>query len=507
MADTGVKKAHVEEPYDDDDEVALVTAATEPAVDDDDDDDLSEDPSEEVDLELATGPRGKTEAQMNGVMVLSLLDKIIGVVDQIQQTQNGLEARQGAMEKSVSTIQGELAKMSKNHVGTTHTVNKMLDKVRKVSVNVKSVRNNLEKQAGQIKKLESNESELLKRRNFKVLIYQAYKHWHEGLLETEPTPQPGGLSEQIVGRALPFAPLCPFLLRPSSSSGLWKDILQTPHFTIACELPSRASLEFQNVVACEPLRDKVKPPKSTKSKTAETLVEGIAVEGLEQIPEGQEEVQDHLNSDEEVEIEEIIEESRTKRIQRTTKQQVDNIKKAFSKEKMEKTKIKTKENLEKTRQRTRENLEKTRQRTRDKMEKTKHSLGQKMGQLGTRMTPNMERRAKMKSSKEKAKKSLNPEHKVYARSKTTVYRVPPFTFHVKKFREGMEEVVPNTEMDEVADDEGEPGGEENGLGVHVEVEDGQLVRVDSPEMEALLEVTEDFQLVRVEPDLPKAQSE
>ncbi|XP_034075322.1 caveolae-associated protein 1 [Gymnodraco acuticeps] len=424
MADTGVKKAHVEEPYDDDDKVALVTAATEPAVDDDDDD-LSEDPSEEVDLELATRPGGKTEAQMNGVMVLSLLDKIIGVVDQIQQTQNGLEARQGAMEKSVSTIQGELAKMSKNHVGTTHTVNKMLDKVRKVSVNVKSVRNNLEKQAGQIKKMESNESELLKRRNFKVLIYQ----------------------------------------------------------------------------------DKVKPPKITKSKTAETLVEGIAVEGLAQIPEGQEEVQDHLNSDEEVEIEEIIEESRTKRIQRTTKQQVDNIKKAFSKEKMEKTKIKTKENLEKTRQRTRENLEKTRQRTRDKMEKTKHSLGQKMGQLGTRMTPNMERRTKMKSSKEKAKKSLNPEHKVYARSKTTVYHVPPFTFHVKKFREGMEEVVPNTEMDEVADDEGEPGGEENGLGVHVEVEDGQLVRVDSPEMEALLEVTEDFQLVRVEPDLPKAQSE
>ncbi|KAK5855936.1 hypothetical protein PBY51_007567 [Eleginops maclovinus] len=428
MADTGVKKEHTEEPYDDDDEVALVSAATEPAVDDDDDDDEDDeddDASEEVELELAPVPGGQTEAQMNGVMVLSLLDKIIGVVDQIQQTQNGLEARQGAMEKSVSTIQGELAKLSKNHVGTTHTVNKMLDKVRKVSVNVKTVRNNLEKQAGQIKKLESNETELLKRRNFKVLIYQ----------------------------------------------------------------------------------DKVKPPKPTKSKTAETVVESTAVEGLEPISEGQEEVQGNLNSDEEVEIEEIIEESRTKRLQRTTKQQVDNIKKAFSKEKMEKTKIKTKENMEKTRQRTRENLEKTRQRTRDKMEKTKHSLEQKMGQLGTRMTPNMERRAKMKSSKEKAKKSLNPDHKVYARSKTTVYRVPPFTFHVKKFREGMEEVVQNTEMDEAADGEGEPGGEENGLGVHVEVEEGQLVMVDSPEMEALLEVTEDSQLVRVEPDHPKVQTE
>lgn len=167
MADTGVKKEHAaleEVPYDDD-EVALVGAATEPAVDDNG-------PAEEADLVLATGSGGKSEAQMNGVMVLSLLDKIIGVVDQIQQTQNGLEARQEAMEKSVSTIQGELAKLSKNHTGTANTVNKMLEKVRKVSVNVKTVRSNLEKQAGQIKRLESNENELLKRRNFKVLIYQ-----------------------------------------------------------------------------------------------------------------------------------------------------------------------------------------------------------------------------------------------------------------------------------------------------------------------------------------------
>lgn len=167
MADTGVEREHAaleEVPYDDD-EVALVGAATEPAVD-------GNDPAEEVDPVLAIGSGGKSEAQMNGAMVLSLLDKIIGVVDQIQHTQNGLEARQEAMEKTVSTIQGELAKLSKNHIGTANTVNKMLDKVRKVSVNVKTVRSNLEKQAGQIKKLESNENELLKRRNFKVLIYQ-----------------------------------------------------------------------------------------------------------------------------------------------------------------------------------------------------------------------------------------------------------------------------------------------------------------------------------------------
>lgn len=415
MADTGVKKEHgtlAEVSYDDE-EVALVGAATEPAVDDDD-------PAEDTDPMLATGSGGKSEAQMNGVMILSLLDKIIGVVDQIQQTQNGLESRQEAMEKSVSTIQGELAKLSKNHVDTANTVNKMLEKVRKVSVNVKTVRSNLEKQAGQIKKLESNESELLKRRNFKVLIYQ----------------------------------------------------------------------------------DQVKASKASKPKTAEAG-ESKTVEGLEQIPEEGQEGISNLNSDDDVIIEEVHIETRTKRLQRTTKEQVDNIKKAFSKEKMEKTKLKTKENLEKTKQRTRENLEKTRQRTRDNLEKTKHSLEKKIGKLGTRMTPNQERRAKIKSSKEKVKKSLTPDHKIYARSKTSVYRVPPFTFHVKKIREGEEEVVQNTEMVEVTEAEVQPGGEENGMGVHVEVEEGELVSVDSPEMETLLEVTEDSELVRVE----KARSE
>lgn len=376
--------------YDDNDEVALVAAATEPAVDDRPTLQNSKDSTLNIDS-------GKSEAQMNGQMVLSLLDKIIGVVDQIQQTQNGLEARQESMEKSVSTIQGELSKLSKSHLGTAGTVNKMLDKVRKVSVNVKTVRNNLEKQAGQIKKLENNEHELLKRRNFKVLIYQDQK-----------SPKPAA----------------------------------------------------------------AKP--------------GEAVEGLELIPEeaGEELVQ-AVNSDEEVEAEKLIEESRTKKLQRSTKQQVENLK-----GQLEKTKLKTKENLEKTRQKTRDNLE-----------KTKHTLEKKINKIGTRMTPNMERRAKMKSSKDKLKKSLTPDHPVKARSKNTVYRVPPFTFHVKKVREGEaeeeEEVVQNqTEMVEVTEQDVPHLAEENGLG-HDEVLEEELVSLDSPEMvEALLEVTE---VVTVEP--------
>lgn len=114
----------------------------------------------------------KLDPQANGVIVLSLLDKIIGAVDQIQQTQSGLESRQQEMERCVTGIQGELTKLTKSHSTTSNSVNKMMEKVHKVSINIKTVRATLEKQGGQIKKLENNEAELLKRRNFKVMIYQ-----------------------------------------------------------------------------------------------------------------------------------------------------------------------------------------------------------------------------------------------------------------------------------------------------------------------------------------------
>lgn len=139
---------------------------------DDEEDAITEAKSKEV-VEKEEAEEGDTgSGQMNGVMILALLDKIIGRVDQIQQTQVGLEARQQEMERSVTGIEGELTKLTKSHSTTANSVNKMLEKVRKVSVNVKTVRSNLEKQGSQIKRLESNENELLKRRNFKVMIYQ-----------------------------------------------------------------------------------------------------------------------------------------------------------------------------------------------------------------------------------------------------------------------------------------------------------------------------------------------
>lgn len=219
-------------------------------------------------------------------------------------------------------------------------------------------------------------------------------------------------------------------------------------------------------------------------------------EGLEEpLEEGEGEKADKphidLSSDEEgVEIEETIEESRAERIKRSSLQRVQTLKTVFSKEKMDKTRAKTKENLEKTRQKTKENLEKTKQKTKENLEKTKqktkenlektkqktkenlektrHNIEKKMGKLGTRMSVNPERKQKMQTSRDKMKKAFTPDHTVYARSKTAVYKVPPFTFHVKKIREGAVEVVQGTEMVEVSQD-ADPFS-----GVDGEVEEGAV---------------------------------
>uniref|UniRef100_A0A8C7ZVC0 Caveolae associated protein 1b n=1 Tax=Oryzias sinensis TaxID=183150 RepID=A0A8C7ZVC0_9TELE len=197
----------------------------------------------------------------------------------------------------------------------------------------------------------------------------------------------------------------------------------------------------------------------------------------EEAGEGEKEDKPHvdLSSDEEgLEIEEVIEESRAERIKRSSLQRVQTLKTVFSREKMdrtraktkenlektrqktkdniEKTKQKTKDNLEKTRQKTKENIEKTKQKTKENLEKTRHNIEKKMGKLGTRMSVNPERKQKMKTSSDKMKKAFTPDHVVYARSKTAVYKVPPFTFHVKKIREGAVEVVQGTEMVEVSRD-------------------------------------------------------
>lgn len=384
---------------------------------------------------------GKEATQMNGVMVLSLLDKIIGAVDQIQQTQNGLEARQQDIERSVTGIQSELTKLSKSHSTTSNSVHKMMEKVQKMSINVKSVHASLEKQGGQIRKLENNEAELLQRRNFKVMIYQ------------DETKIPSKLS---ISKSM----------RVSESGSRAGSMLEIKEAT---DEPGKEGEEGE--------------------KSDKTHVE--------------------LSSDEEM-TEETIEESRAERIKRSSLQRVQTLKTVFSKEKMdktraktkenlektrqktkanlEKTKQKTKENLEKTRQKTKENLEKTKQKTKENLEKTRHNIEKKMGKLGTHVSVKPEQKQKIQTSREKMKKALTPDHVVYACSKTAMYKVPPFTFHVKKIREGAVEMVEGTEMVEVSQDAESHSGvyskfEEGVVGVEMEMMNGGEAEDAEEEME------------------------
>ncbi|MEQ2300307.1 hypothetical protein AMECASPLE_024083, partial [Ameca splendens] len=116
----------------------------------------------------------------------------------------------------------------------------------------------------------------------------------------------------------------------------------------------------------------------------------------------------------------------------------------------------------------------TKQKTKENLEKTRHNIEKKMGKLGTRMSVNPERKQKIKTSGDKMKKAFTPDHVVYARSKTAVYKVPPFTFHVKKIREGEVEVVQGTEMVEVSRE--------------VEPIEGEDVEVDNAEVDVEMEM-------------------
>lgn len=103
------------------------------------------------------------------------------------------------MEGVVRGIQADMTKLSKSHSHTSNTVSKLLDKSRKLSVTMKEVKNagmllvgsclspvrlillyvmflqvrdKMERQGVQVKRLEANHAHLISRNNFKVLIFQ-----------------------------------------------------------------------------------------------------------------------------------------------------------------------------------------------------------------------------------------------------------------------------------------------------------------------------------------------
>lgn len=110
--------------------------------------------------------------QVSAITVVALLDKLVNMLESVQNNQERMEQRQADLEDAVRVVQGDVTRLSKTHVATSNSVCKLLERSRKVSVHLKDVKERLDKQAVQVKKLEANHGHLLKRNHFKVLIFQ-----------------------------------------------------------------------------------------------------------------------------------------------------------------------------------------------------------------------------------------------------------------------------------------------------------------------------------------------
>ncbi|KAI5628545.1 serum deprivation-response protein [Silurus asotus] len=115
-----------------------------------------------------TGPA----TQVSAITVVALLDQLVVMIESVQENQRRMEKRQADLEGTVRAVQADLTRLSKSHTATSGGVNKLLERSRKTGIYVKEVRERLDRQSGQVKRLEINHAHLLKRNHFKVLIFQ-----------------------------------------------------------------------------------------------------------------------------------------------------------------------------------------------------------------------------------------------------------------------------------------------------------------------------------------------
>ncbi|XP_034285623.1 caveolae-associated protein 2 [Pantherophis guttatus] len=261
-------------------------------------------------LPPAPGEAIRDSSQVNAITVLTLLDKLVNMLDSVQEKQQKMEQRQIDLEGSVKGIQSDLSKLCKNHTSTSNTVAKLLEKSRKVSANTREVRDRMDRQCAQVKRLEHNHAQLLRRNHFKVLIFQEENEIPASVFVKEPVPSITDGKEEPVD----------------------------------------------------------------ENKTLEETLHTVELSSEDEVPH------DDLAEDS---MDEKIEESRAEKIKRSSLKKVDSLKKAFS----------------------RQNIEK------------------KMNKI---VSP--ERR-------EKIKKSFTPNHQKSS-SKSSSFKVSPLTFNVKKVRDG-----------------------------------------------------------------------
>ncbi|MBZ3887703.1 Serum deprivation-response protein [Sciurus carolinensis] len=258
----------------------------------------------------------RDNSKVNAVTVHTLLDKLVNMLDAVQENQHKMEQRQISLEGSVKGIQNDLTKLSKYQASTSNSVSKLLEKSRKVSAHTRAVKERMEKQCAQVKRLENNHAQLLRRNHFKVLIFQEENEIPANVFVKEPVPSPVEGKEEL----------------------------------------------------------------ADENKSLEETLHTVDLSSDDELAHEEEALEDST--------EEKMEESRAEKIKRSSLRKVDSLKKAFS----------------------RQNIEK------------------KMNKLGTKIV-SVERR-------EKIKKSLTSNHQKTSSGKSSPFKVSPLTFGRKKVREG-----------------------------------------------------------------------
>ncbi|XP_028942903.1 caveolae-associated protein 2 [Antrostomus carolinensis] len=238
------------------------------------------------------------------------------MLEAVEGQQRQMEQRQRGLEGAVRGIQGDLGKLCRSHGATGEAVEKLLEKSRKVCAHTRAVRERLERQCDQVRRLEQHHAQLLRRDRFKVLIFQEENEIPASVFAKEPIPSITEGKEEPVDEN--------------------KTLEETLHTVELCS----------------------------------------------------DDEMFHEEDDADDSAEEKTEESRAEKIKRSSLKKVDSLKKAFS----------------------RQNIEK------------------KMNKISTKIV-SPERR-------EKIKKSLTVHHQKSSSSKSSAFKVSPLTFNVKKVREG-----------------------------------------------------------------------
>ncbi|XP_032369672.1 caveolae-associated protein 2a [Etheostoma spectabile] len=302
--------------------------------------------------------------QVSAITVVALLDKLVNMLESVQENQQRMEQRQADLEGAVRVVQGDVTRLSKTHVSTSNSVTKLLERSRKVSGHLKDVRERMDKQAVQVKKLEANHSHLLKRNHFKVLIFQEDNEIPTSVLvkDSLKTPQPSQYDAESI--------------RPAAS--------------VACSVDGSHAPEGLQTISLSSDDD-----------------DGLPA---------------HLEEDEMFQCDAAMGtshtfERRADKFKRNSLKKVDSLKKAFSRQSIEK----------------------------------------KMTQITTKIVPPEKR--------EKLRKSLTPNHPKSPTAKSSSFKVSPMTFNVKKVRDG---ATPTEDM-------GSPGEE-----AHVEIPALESLDGESP---------------------------